>query len=113
MHIITFLLVAGLLQVTEPLYPLTIQGRLFLTDDTLEFRGCDTAELFLIKAKFTVHDTLYQFMQSQSDHASDALYIRFRGSRIRDDEDLPERYADILQIDVLLEYSTVIPITCD
>lgn len=93
---------------SAPIY----EGRYVSTADGNEFRGCGQDEKYLIDASFSVEESLYFFVQSQSTIQASQIYLRFHGEVIEGVDGLPDHYAAVVRITELLAYSATVPTTC-
>ena len=93
---------------SAPIY----EGRYVLAADANEFRACGLDEKYLVDASFSVEETLYFFIQSQSMIQGSQIYVRFHGEVIEGVDGLPDQYADVVQITELLTYSAAVPTPC-
>lgn len=93
---------------SAPIY----EGRYVLAADGNEFRACGRDAKYLVDASFSVEETLYIFIQSQSMIQTNQIYVRFHGEVIEGVDGLPNHYADVVRITELLAYSAAVPTPC-
>ena len=93
---------------SAPIY----EGRYVLAADGNVFRACGLDEKYLVDASFSVEESLYFFVQSQSTIQASQIYVRFHGEVIEGVDGLPNHYAAVVRITELLAYSATVPTPC-
>ncbi len=87
-----------------------IQGFLVNSSGEIDFRPCNTDDLYVVQTSLAIWDAIES--GAFADSNADVQYIRVHGVELERSPEIPATYAGALRIDELLTSSTPPPANC-